>query len=136
MTQANSPVFDDIDVDAEAAADAEAEADLEAGRVVSHEAVKAWLLSWDRLGDYPDRFRPSDRTRELVAIGPNRRRRCSSAQGQRTAPARRRDPDRRAHRQPSHRKSLCQRQDLPPRTRVASPSVRAWSLHTATTRIA
>ena len=39
----------DIDEDAaEAAADAEAEAiaDLEAGRFVSWEAVKAWMLSW------------------------------------------------------------------------------------------
>ncbi len=53
MTQANATVFDDIDVDAEAAADAEAEADLAAGRVVSHEAVKAWLLSWGTPSELP-----------------------------------------------------------------------------------
>ena len=37
-------IFDDIE--AEAVADAEAEADLVAGRVISHEAMRAWLLSW------------------------------------------------------------------------------------------
>ena len=47
MTQANATVFDDIDVDAEA------EADLAAGRVVSHEAVKAWLLSWGTPSELP-----------------------------------------------------------------------------------
>ncbi len=36
----------DIDDDAEAAADAEGLADLDAGRVVSGEAVKRWLRSW------------------------------------------------------------------------------------------
>jgi predicted transcriptional regulator len=42
----------DIDDDAEAAADAQGLADLDAGRVVSSEAVKLWLRSWgtaDRL---------------------------------------------------------------------------------------
>lgn len=42
----------DIDDDAEAAADAQGLADLDAGRVVSGEAVKRWLRSWgtaDRL---------------------------------------------------------------------------------------
>jgi predicted transcriptional regulator len=53
MTQVNATVFDDIDVDAEAAADAEAEADVAAGRVVSHEAVKAWLLSWGTSSELP-----------------------------------------------------------------------------------
>lgn len=38
--------FDDLDDDAEAAADAEGLADLDAGRVVSGEAVKRWLRSW------------------------------------------------------------------------------------------
>jgi predicted transcriptional regulator len=44
--------LDDIDDAAEAAADAEGLADLDAGRVVSGEAVKRWLRSWgaaDRL---------------------------------------------------------------------------------------
>ncbi|SFI82776.1 hypothetical protein [Caulobacter sp. UNC279MFTsu5.1] len=36
----------DLDEDAEAAADAEGLADLDAGRVVSGEAVKRWLRSW------------------------------------------------------------------------------------------
>ena len=31
---------------AEAAADARAEADVAAGRLISHEAVTAWLASW------------------------------------------------------------------------------------------
>ena len=39
-------LFDIVDQDAEARADAEAEADAAAGRVVSHEAVRRWLLSW------------------------------------------------------------------------------------------
>jgi predicted transcriptional regulator len=39
------PHSPDID-DAEAAADAEGLADLDAGRVVSGEAVKRWLRSW------------------------------------------------------------------------------------------
>ena len=37
--------LDEID-DVEAAADAEGLADLDAGRVVSGEAVKRWLRSW------------------------------------------------------------------------------------------
>jgi predicted transcriptional regulator len=40
------PLFDQIDEDAEARAIAEAEADVAAGRVVDHEAVRRWLLSW------------------------------------------------------------------------------------------
>ncbi|TCS12297.1 CopG family transcriptional regulator [Caulobacter sp. BK020] len=42
----------DIDDEAEAAADAQGLADIQAGRVVSGEAVKRWLRSWgtaDRL---------------------------------------------------------------------------------------
>jgi predicted transcriptional regulator len=39
-------VFDEIDAAAEAAADAEAEADVAAGRVIRHEPVKTWLMSW------------------------------------------------------------------------------------------
>ena len=32
--------------DAEAKADARAEADVQAGRLISHEAVRRWLVSW------------------------------------------------------------------------------------------
>ncbi len=46
MSEIADTVFDEIDADVEAAADAEAEADVAAGRLISHEAVKAWLLSW------------------------------------------------------------------------------------------
>jgi predicted transcriptional regulator len=38
-------LFDEIDIDADMAADAEGLADLDAGRVISHEAMEAWLLS-------------------------------------------------------------------------------------------
>ena len=47
-------IFDEIDEDAEEAADAGALADVEAGRVISHEAMKAWLLSWGT----PDKLPP------------------------------------------------------------------------------
>jgi len=39
-------IFDEVDDAADEAAIAEGEADLAAGRVISHEAIKAWLLSW------------------------------------------------------------------------------------------
>lgn len=39
-------IFEEIDPDVEAAADARAEADIEAGRVVSHTEVAAWLKKW------------------------------------------------------------------------------------------
>ena len=39
-------IFDEVDDAADAAALAEGESDLAAGRVISHEAMKAWLLSW------------------------------------------------------------------------------------------
>ena len=39
--------------DAEAAADAEGLADLDAGRVVSGEAVKRWLRSWGTHDELP-----------------------------------------------------------------------------------
>ena len=38
-------IFDVADEAAEAAADARAFADIEAGRVISHEAIKRWLFS-------------------------------------------------------------------------------------------
>ncbi|MEO8926692.1 MAG: CopG family transcriptional regulator [Caulobacteraceae bacterium] len=42
-----------MDEAAEAAADARAEADLAAGRVISHQAMKAWLLSWGAPDELP-----------------------------------------------------------------------------------
>jgi predicted transcriptional regulator len=41
-------IFDEADPEAEAQADADAEADVTAGRLVSHAAVKSWLLSWGK----------------------------------------------------------------------------------------
>lgn len=46
MAITESSIFDEIDEEAEVAADTRAEADIAAGRVVSHEAVSRWLLSW------------------------------------------------------------------------------------------
>jgi predicted transcriptional regulator len=43
----------DLDEDAEAAADAEGLADIDAGRVVSGEAVKRWLRSWGTADKLP-----------------------------------------------------------------------------------
>jgi predicted transcriptional regulator len=47
-------VFDQIHPDAEESAMREGEAAVDAGRVVSHEAVRKWLLSWGT----PDELRP------------------------------------------------------------------------------
>jgi predicted transcriptional regulator len=44
-------LFDEIDDQAEA--DARAEADIAEGRVISHEAMKAWLLSWGTPDELP-----------------------------------------------------------------------------------
>jgi len=52
MSKADPSLFDQIE-DAEAAADARAEADIAAGRVVSHEAMKRWLLSWGPPDELP-----------------------------------------------------------------------------------
>jgi predicted transcriptional regulator len=46
MSKPEPSLFDEIDDEAEAAADARAEADIAAGRVISHDAMKHWLLSW------------------------------------------------------------------------------------------
>jgi len=46
-------IFDEVDVAADEAADAEGLADLDAGRVVTHESMKAWLLSWGTPGELP-----------------------------------------------------------------------------------
>lgn len=44
--KAQPSIFDEIDEPAEAQAMAEAEASIAAGQVISHEAMRAWLLSW------------------------------------------------------------------------------------------
>ncbi len=41
-----SPLFESIDPALEAEADRRAETDVQAGRLISHEAVKRWLSSW------------------------------------------------------------------------------------------
>lgn len=43
---AHEPSPLEMDAEAEALADAESEADYKAGRVISHEAMRAWILSW------------------------------------------------------------------------------------------
>jgi predicted transcriptional regulator len=53
MAKPEPALFDEVDEAAEAAADARAEADVAAGRVVSHEAMKAWLLSWGKPDELP-----------------------------------------------------------------------------------
>ena len=45
-------LFDETEAEAEAA-DAEGLADIEAGRVIGHEAMKAWLLSWGTPDELP-----------------------------------------------------------------------------------
>jgi predicted transcriptional regulator len=45
-------LFDETESEA-SAADSEGIADIEAGRVISHEAMKAWLLSWGKPGELP-----------------------------------------------------------------------------------
>jgi len=46
-------IFDDLDEAAEAAADAEAINEIEAGQFISHDAMKAWLLSWGTPNELP-----------------------------------------------------------------------------------
>lgn len=46
-------VFDVYDEAFEAKRDAEGEADFQAGRYVSHEAVRRWLLSWGTDNELP-----------------------------------------------------------------------------------
>ena len=46
-------IFDDIGEADDAAAIAEARAEIAAGQFVSHEATKAWLLSWDSPNELP-----------------------------------------------------------------------------------
>ena len=53
MSKPEPSLFDEIDDDAEAAADVRADADVAAGRVISHEAMKRWLLSWGTPDEKP-----------------------------------------------------------------------------------
>jgi len=53
MSKPEPSLFDEIDDAAEAAADARAEADIAAGRVIGHEAMKRWLLSWGAPDEKP-----------------------------------------------------------------------------------
>ncbi len=46
-------IFDEIDADAEERAMQEGEADIAAGRVISHEAMTRWLLSWGTPHELP-----------------------------------------------------------------------------------
>lgn len=46
-------VFDIADIEADEAATLRGLADIEAGRVISHEAVKRWLLSWSTDNELP-----------------------------------------------------------------------------------
>ena len=53
MAEPARSIFDETDSAAEAAADVRAEADVAAGRVVSHRAMRTWLLSWGRSNELP-----------------------------------------------------------------------------------
>ena len=46
-------LFDAVDEEAEERALREAEADLDAGRVISHDAMRRWLLSWGTDSELP-----------------------------------------------------------------------------------
>lgn len=46
-------IFDEADDAADEAAMVRGEADIAAGRVISHEAMKAWLLSWGTADELP-----------------------------------------------------------------------------------
>jgi predicted transcriptional regulator len=46
-------VFDEVDEEHEARLDAEARADVAAGRVISHAAMRRWLLSWGTDNELP-----------------------------------------------------------------------------------
>jgi predicted transcriptional regulator len=53
MAQLEPSIFEEIDTATEVHALEQAEADVAAGRVVSHEAVKRWLLSWGTSNELP-----------------------------------------------------------------------------------
>jgi predicted transcriptional regulator len=52
MLKDEPSLFDETEAEA-AAADAQGLADIEAGRVISHKAMKAWLMSWGEPGELP-----------------------------------------------------------------------------------
>jgi predicted transcriptional regulator len=53
MAQPEPSIFDEPDDEAEARALEEAEEAIRAGQVVSHEAMKAWLMSWGTPDELP-----------------------------------------------------------------------------------
>lgn len=53
MSEPALSFFDAIDPEAEAAADAEGLADIEAGRLIPHEEVAAWLDTWGTPDEQP-----------------------------------------------------------------------------------
>ena len=53
MAKPEPAIFEDRDATLEAVADAEGLADLKAGRVVSDDAMRAWLRSWGTADELP-----------------------------------------------------------------------------------
>jgi predicted transcriptional regulator len=53
MAENQISVLDRPDVAAEERAWGEGEADIAAGRVISHEAMRRWLLSWGKRPELP-----------------------------------------------------------------------------------
>ncbi len=53
MAEPEPSIFDQPDLDADEQAMLEGEADYAAGRVVGHEAMKTWLLSWGKPDELP-----------------------------------------------------------------------------------
>jgi predicted transcriptional regulator len=53
MATSEPSIFDEIDEAAEERALAEAERDIAEGRVISHEAMRRWLLSWGTPDELP-----------------------------------------------------------------------------------
>jgi predicted transcriptional regulator len=51
--QSADPFFDGLDAGAEAAVDAEGLADIDAGRVIPHEEIVAWLETWGTPDERP-----------------------------------------------------------------------------------
>ncbi len=53
MVKPDPAIFEDQDAALEVAADADGLADLDAGRTLDHDAMKAWLLSWGTAAESP-----------------------------------------------------------------------------------
>ncbi len=53
MAHPEPSIFDEPDDEAENRAIEEAEEAIKAGQVISHEAMKAWLLSWGKPDELP-----------------------------------------------------------------------------------